>query len=101
MSKPTTAATSLLSTLTDAFGEHPDDVLLEMRIAADTLEEIEALFAAIKGALEKTEHRDSYAARLASLGAYLAADRSSLIHCAREKFRDCLLSHGIDCGGMQ
>lgn len=91
----------LLATLKDAFGEHPADVLLEMRVAVETLGQLEALFASIKGELEKTEHRRSFATKLASLGADLADDRANMIDCAHEKYRDCLLSHGIDCGGAQ
>ena len=84
-----------------AFCAHLDDVLLQMKIAANTFDQLEALFASINGALEKTEHRHSFAAKLASLGADMADDRASMIDCALEKYRDCLLSHGIDCGGAQ
>lgn len=40
-----------------AFGANLDDVLLQMKVAANTLDQLEALFASINGALEKTGHR--------------------------------------------
>lgn len=101
MSAPKTNAADLLATLKDAFGEHPDDVLMELRIASDTLDQLEALFAAIKAALASQGRQQTHAYQLSTLGIDVAVDRSNLIDCAHEKYRDRLLSHGIDCGGVR
>lgn len=63
-----------------------------MRIAVDTLDQFEALFASIKVVLERAESPSPWAIQLATVGADLAVDRANLIGCARDQYRDRLLS---------
>ncbi|MBS1185277.1 MAG: hypothetical protein H6R09_878 [Proteobacteria bacterium] len=97
MNAPMDYAPHLLATLKDAFGEYPDDVLLQMRIAVDTFDQLDALFPSIKAALECADRPRDQAIRLASVGAYLASDVADLVGYARDIYRDCLLSNGIEC----
>ena len=89
----------LLDTLKSAFGDHPNDVLCVLRSAAETLDQLEAIFVSIEGDMERNRSPLTHTQKMAGAGRYLAADMANFVDCMREKYEGSLQGHGIPCGG--
>ena len=89
----------LVDTLTSAFGDHPDDVIGILRMATETLNQLESIFLSIDGELERSRSPLTHTKRMAGVGRYLAADMANHVDCMREKYEGSLQGHGIPCGG--
>ena len=89
----------LLETLKSAFDEHPDDVIGVLRVAAETLDQLEAIFISIEGDLERSRSPLTHTRKMAGAGRYIASDIANHVDCMREKYEGSLRDHGISCGG--
>lgn len=70
-------------------GKHPDDVLMPMKAASDTLSWLEELFKTI--AADALDAREGYRIKhLAEAGAYIACDFANFVGAEHESMRDHL-----------
>lgn len=78
----------------ELFGDHPEDVLIPMASAAESLLWLEELFNVIS---EKSlDPRNAHTVkRLADAGAYLAEDVADYVESLHETYRDRLKAAGV------
>ncbi|MDP2172002.1 MAG: hypothetical protein Q8J96_16460 [Rhodocyclaceae bacterium] len=76
------------------FGSHPEDVIMPINSAAETLMQLHEIFKTISDDALDARHGHRIKA-LAEAGAYLAYDIGNFAGCEFERLRDSLVAAGV------
>jgi len=96
------SAAQVTEVILRAFDEHPEDIVAQLRIAAETLGWLDEIFTTIKN--EALDPRNGFRIqRLAEAGAYLAFDFGNIADHRQEKYIERLRAKGVigSNGGTQ
>jgi hypothetical protein len=90
------APTSPIEACRTVFGQHPEDVIVPIKLGSDAFDWLSALFKAIELFLD---HRPTEVEHLVALGRYIATDMSDYLDCAREQMTDSIKAAEAREGG--